>query len=65
MFGRFYPRLDRQRFSAFIEPVDGANVVILRSCNYPTEAAADVLRRNAGRIAHLPGSRERLIILER
>src|SRR6266849_3604026 len=43
----------------------GANVVILSSCNYPTEVAADVLRRNAIRIAQLPGSHDRLIVLER
>jgi predicted nuclease of predicted toxin-antitoxin system len=42
-----------------------ANVVILRSCNYPTEVAVEVLRRNAIRIAELPRSQDRLIILDR
>ena len=34
-------------------------------CNYPTDVAADVLRRNAIRIAELPGSQDHLIILDR
>lgn len=38
---------------------------ILRSCDYPTDIAADVLRRNAIRIAELPGSQSQCIILER
>lgn len=42
-----------------------AKVVILRSCNYPTAIAADVLRRNAIRIAELLRSRNRLLILDR
>ena len=42
-----------------------AKVVILRSCNYPTAIAASVLRRNAIRIAGLPISRHRLLILDR
>jgi len=41
-----------------------AKIVILRSCDYPTDVAADVLRRNAIRIAELPNSQDRLIILE-
>jgi predicted nuclease of predicted toxin-antitoxin system len=42
-----------------------ANVVILRACNYPTEVAAEVLRRNAVRIADLPLSEDQLIFLDR
>jgi predicted nuclease of predicted toxin-antitoxin system len=42
-----------------------ANVIILRACNYPTEVAAEVLRRNAIRIAELVTSREHLIFLDR
>ena len=42
-----------------------ANVVILRSCDYPTEVASDVLRRNAIRIAALPASDDQLLILKR
>jgi predicted nuclease of predicted toxin-antitoxin system len=52
-------------FKRLIGRIGGANVVILRSCNYPTEVAAEVLRRNAIRIAALPSSRHRLIILDR
>jgi predicted nuclease of predicted toxin-antitoxin system len=52
-------------FEGLLGRVSGANVVILRSCNYPTEAAAEVLRRNAIRIAQLPGSHNHLIILDR
>ena len=52
-------------FERLLSRFSGANVVILSSCSYPTEVAADVLRRNAIRIAQLPGSHDRLIILER
>lgn len=44
--------------------VQGAKVVILRSCNYPTVVAATVLRRNAIRIAELAGSEGNLIALD-
>ena len=44
---------------------DFESLVILRSCDYPTEIAAEVLRRNAIRIAELPSSRDQLIILDR
>jgi predicted nuclease of predicted toxin-antitoxin system len=52
-------------FERLLSRFSGANVVILRSCNYPTEAAGEVLRRNAIRIAQLPVSRDCLIILEK
>lgn len=52
-------------FEGLLIGLPGASVVILRSCNYPTEVAAQVLRRNAIRIAELPGSQDRLIILNR
>ena len=52
-------------FERLLSRFSGANVVILSSCNYPMEIAGDVLRRNAIRIAQLPGSHDRLIILER
>ena len=52
-------------FERLLNKLTGANIVILRSCNYPTEIAATVLRRNAIRIAELPDSRDRLIILDR
>ena len=52
-------------FELLVAGISGANVVILRSCNYPTGVAAEVLRRNAIRIAELPGSKDRLIILDR
>jgi predicted nuclease of predicted toxin-antitoxin system len=51
-------------FKRLIGRIGGANVV-LRSCNYPTQIAAEVLRRNAIRIAALPSSRDRLIIVDR
>jgi hypothetical protein len=43
----------------------GAKVVILRACDYPTDVAAEILRRNAIRIAELPGSQDCLIVLDR
>ncbi len=43
----------------------GAKIVILRSCNYPTGVAAQVLRRNAIRIAELDTSTGVLLALER
>jgi predicted nuclease of predicted toxin-antitoxin system len=52
-------------FERLLQQLPGAKVVILRSCDYPTEIAADVLRRNAIRIAELPTSRDRLIVLDR
>jgi predicted nuclease of predicted toxin-antitoxin system len=51
-------------FEALLTKFD-AKVVILRSCNYPTAIAANVLRRNAIRIAELARSRHRLLILDR
>jgi predicted nuclease of predicted toxin-antitoxin system len=45
-------------FERLLGRVTGAKVVILRSCNYPTEIAAEVLRRNAIRIAELPAQDE-------
>jgi predicted nuclease of predicted toxin-antitoxin system len=50
-------------FERLLEQVPGARVVILRSCDYPTDVAAEVLRRNAIRIAGLAGSQDRLIVL--
>ena len=52
-------------FERLLQQLPGAKVVILRSCDYPTEIAADVLRRNAIRIAELPTSRDQLVILDR
>jgi predicted nuclease of predicted toxin-antitoxin system len=52
-------------FKNLLSRIPNARVVILRSCNYPTEVAATVLRRNAIRIAELPNSQDRLIILDR
>jgi predicted nuclease of predicted toxin-antitoxin system len=52
-------------FERLLKHFPDARVVILRSCDYPTQIAADVLRRNAIRIAQLPASQEQLIILER
>lgn len=52
-------------FEHLLKQLPGAKVVILRSCDYPTDIAADVLRRNAIRIAGLSTSQEQLIILHR
>jgi predicted nuclease of predicted toxin-antitoxin system len=52
-------------FERLLSQVPGAKAVILRSCDYPTDVAAGVLRRNAIRIAELPGSQDRLIILDK
>jgi predicted nuclease of predicted toxin-antitoxin system len=51
-------------FENLLGLVPGARVVILRSCDYPTDVAANVLRRNAIRIAELPNSLDRLIIFD-
>jgi predicted nuclease of predicted toxin-antitoxin system len=52
-------------FETLLMKYPEASVVILQSCNYPTAMAAEVLRRNAIRIAELPKSRDRLLILTR
>jgi predicted nuclease of predicted toxin-antitoxin system len=52
-------------FEGLSRQIPGAKIVILRSCDYPTGIAAEVLRRNAIRIAELPGSQDCLIVLER
>ena len=52
-------------FERLLQQVPGARVVILRSCDYPTDIAAEILRRNVVRIAELPGSQDRMIILDR
>ena len=51
-------------FERLLRQVPGARIGILRSCDYPTDVAAEVLRRNAIRIAELPGSSDHLIILD-
>jgi predicted nuclease of predicted toxin-antitoxin system len=52
-------------FERLLNQFPRANVVILRSCDYPTETAAGVLRRNAIRIAELSTSPNQLLILGR
>ena len=52
-------------FEGLLSRVPQAKIIILRSCNYPTEIAAAVLRRNAIRIAGLPSSQDHLVILDR
>jgi predicted nuclease of predicted toxin-antitoxin system len=52
-------------FEHLIRKVEEANVVVLRSCNYPTKTAEGVLRRNAIRITELSRSRDHLLILSR
>ena len=51
-------------FERLAKQVPGAKVVILLSCDYPTGVAAEVLRRNAIRIAELQGSPDHLITLD-
>ena len=51
-------------FERLLRQIPGAKVVILRSCNYPTDVAAEVIRRNAIRIAELQSSQDGLIILD-
>lgn len=50
-------------FEKLLPRVNGANVVILRSCDYPTGVAESVLRRNAIRIAEIFRSHGSLLIL--
>lgn len=52
-------------FERLLKEFLSAKVVILRSCDYPTEIAANVLRRNAIRIAELSTSQGQLIVLDR
>jgi predicted nuclease of predicted toxin-antitoxin system len=52
-------------FEHLLRQTPGAKVVILRSCVYPTDVAADVLRRNAIHISELISSQDQLIILDR
>ena len=53
-------------FEQLAAMVPGAKVVILRRCDYPTNVAADVLRRNAIRIGALVGKRDdQLIFLDK
>src|SRR2546425_10797131 len=52
-------------FEDLLSRIPNVNVIILRSCNYPTEIAPGVLRRNAIRITELASSKNRLIILDR
>jgi predicted nuclease of predicted toxin-antitoxin system len=51
-------------FERLVRQMPGARVVVLRSCDYPTGVAADVLRRNAIRIAELSNLQGHLIILD-
>jgi predicted nuclease of predicted toxin-antitoxin system len=52
-------------FQGLLKQIPGASVVILRRCDYPTDIAAELLRRNAIRIGELPTSEGRLLILDR
>jgi predicted nuclease of predicted toxin-antitoxin system len=52
-------------FERLLSSVSNAKVVILRACNYPTEVASEVLRRNAIRIAGLSGPCGQLIVLDK
>ena len=52
-------------FERLLAEFPHAKVVILRSCDYPTDIAADVVRRNAIHIAELATSHDQLVILDR
>jgi predicted nuclease of predicted toxin-antitoxin system len=52
-------------FQSLVRHVPEARIVILRSCDYPTDVAAAVLRSNAIRISELPNSRNQLMILDK
>ena len=51
-------------FEGLLRHIPDAKVVILRSCDYPTDIAAEVLRRNAIRLAELEKSVNHLIVLD-
>jgi predicted nuclease of predicted toxin-antitoxin system len=51
-------------FEGLLKHVPSAKVVILRSCDYPTDVAAQVLRRNAILLAALASSQDQLIVLD-
>jgi predicted nuclease of predicted toxin-antitoxin system len=51
-------------FEGLLKQVPSARVVILRSCDYPTDVAAEVLRRNAVRLAALANSQDQLIVFD-
>ena len=52
-------------FELLLGRVPRVKVVILRSCDYPTDVAASTLRRNSDRIAEFLRSGDRLIVLAR
>jgi predicted nuclease of predicted toxin-antitoxin system len=51
-------------FEGLLTQIPGAKVVILRSCDYPTDVAAQVLRRNAIRLTELQNSQSQMIVLD-
>jgi len=52
-------------FERLLSRIPNGLVVVLRSCDYPTNVAAGVLRRNAIRIAEIAVLQDRLLILDR
>lgn len=52
-------------FEGLSSQIPNAKIVILRGCDYPTDVAAKVLRRNAIRIAGIVHSTDRMIVLDR
>ncbi len=51
-------------FERLLSRVPDVKVVILRSCDYPTDVAAEVLRRNAIRVSELENSQDRMLVLD-
>ncbi len=50
-------------FESLVGQISGAKIVILRACNYSTDIAAQVIRRNAIRIVALSTAKG-LIVLD-
>jgi predicted nuclease of predicted toxin-antitoxin system len=52
-------------FERLLPQVPGARIAVLRACDCAADVAADVLRRNAIRVAALADPPDRLIVLDR
>lgn len=50
-------------FEALANAFPSALIVVLKSCNYPTATAIDLLRRNAIRIAAMTPSKQHLLLI--
>jgi predicted nuclease of predicted toxin-antitoxin system len=50
-------------FERLLDRIPASKVIILRSCNYPTKVATEIIRRNAIRIAEFLSKQDRLMVL--